>query len=208
MVEDDVAFVVHGEFRVPLEGEDVVTDAESLVTAEITGSEGRRAFRQSHHLVVVVDDEAQTAIGEIGAQLLVQDLRFAGAHAPAAGKALHTSAQRLRDELVPETDADKGNFQRCYLPNPILQAENPRRIVVSGVVGTRDEVELIRSGMIRQFTIQRAENLKGNVLIHRMKQFHKHGFVARDVLRQQTGERVAEQDVYFLNCHLGHLTVF
>ena len=45
MVEDEVAFVVHGEFGVPLEGEDVVTDAEPLVTAEGAGGKRRRAFR-------------------------------------------------------------------------------------------------------------------------------------------------------------------
>ena len=190
-----------------LEGEDVVADAETLVTAEVAGGERRCAFWQLHHLVVVVDDEAQTAVGEVRAQFLVQDLRFADAHAPAAGKTFHTSAQRLRDELVPEADANKGNFLLCSLPNPLLQRLNPRQIVVGGVVGARDEVERVGLKLLGQFAVHHTVDVEGKVGVNRTKQVKEHGFMTRDAFRQQSGICVAHQNIDFSNWRLGHLTI-
>ena len=113
--------VVHREFGMSLEGEDVAADAEPLVTAEVAGGERDGIFRQARHLIVVVDDKAHLPVGEPGEQVLAQNLHLADAHTPAAREALHTSAQRLRDDLMPEADADKGDLLPRGLPNPLLQ---------------------------------------------------------------------------------------
>ena len=202
-----MAFVVHGKFGVPLEGEDVVANAEALVMAEVAGGERFCAFRQLYHLIVVVYDKAQAAIGEVSAQLLVQDLRFADAHAPAAGKAFHTPAQRLRDELVPETDADKRNFLRCGLRNPLLQSLNLRQIVVGSIVGTRNEVKGFGLDLFGQFSVHHTIDVESEVRVDGSKQVEEHGFMARDAFRKQSGVCVAEQEADFLNCLWGHLTV-
>ena len=120
MVEDKVALVVHGKLRMPLESEDVVADAKTLVAAEVAGGYGDGSFRQTRHLVVVVDDETHFAVGEVREQVCIQNPHLADAHAPAAREAFHASAQCLCDELVPETNADKGHFPRRRFPNPIL----------------------------------------------------------------------------------------
>ena len=103
-----------------LEGEDVVTDAEPFVTAEIAGGKGDGTFRQLRYLVVMIDDKTHFLVGEIGEQVRVQNLHLADAHAPTAGIALHPSAQRLRDDLMPEADADEGDLLLRGLPNPLL----------------------------------------------------------------------------------------
>ena len=116
-----MTFVIHREFGMPLEGEDVAADAEPLVTAEVAGGEGDGTFRQARHLIVVVDDKAHLPVGEPGGQVLAQNLHLADAHAPAAGEAFYTPAQRLCDDLMPEADADKGDLLPRGLPNPLLQ---------------------------------------------------------------------------------------
>ena len=49
--------------------------------------------------------------------------------------------------------------------------------------------------MFRQFAVQRAKHLEDNVWVHGMEPLFEQIFVARDALRQQSGERVAKQDV-------------
>ncbi len=76
--------------------------------------------RQLHYLVVVVDDKTHFLVGEPGEQVCIQNLHLADAYAPAARIAFHPSAQRLRDDLVPETDANEGYLPCRGLPNPLL----------------------------------------------------------------------------------------
>ena len=49
--------------------------------------------------------------------------------------------------------------------------------------------------MFGQLTIPCLVYIECNILIYRMKKLFKHRFVARDVVWQQPGERVAKQDV-------------
>ena len=49
--------------------------------------------------------------------------------------------------------------------------------------------------MFRQFAVQRAKHLEDDVWVHGMEPLFEQIFVARDALRQQSGERVAKQDV-------------
>ena len=149
MVEDEVALVVHREFRMSLEGEDVFADAEAFVTAEVAGGEGRRAFRKLQHLIVVVDDE--------------------------------------------------GHFPRCGLPNPVLQRDNPRQVIVGGVVGTGDDVEGAGLEPFGQLAVHHPADVEGEIGVDRAEQVIEHRFVTRDALREQSGVRVAEQKGDFVD---------
>ena len=98
--------------------------------AEVVGCNGHSPRRQLDHLILMPGIERNLGAGEI--------IGLA-ANCPACLIFFDFPTQRLRDDLMAETDADQRNIQRHRLADEVLQRGNPVVIFIDAMLGSGDQ---------------------------------------------------------------------
>ena len=123
---DEIAAV----FGMRLDGEDAPAIGQRGVAAEVRLADDLGLGRKLRHLVLVPGVERQ---------LLALDAVDLAADGPAAGMLGDLAAERLRDDLVPEADADQRHARGMDLADERLERRNPGVVLVGAVFRAGDQ---------------------------------------------------------------------